>query len=207
MRALLLKELYTAKKLISVIIVGMLLSCEISWFFHDEKYIVGLLALFLASISDIIIFASDKSDWKKYSKVFPYTSAQTVSAKYIMSLIVLTAITSIYVLYRVIFINVTYSLYAYLLEEDALALFGAGLLSAGISLPLISKMGSIIGSLLAVSAKLSILIPSGIWMVFYLMMVEDSGYDYWLIVFAAVCFILFALSWLLSVKISEKENY
>lgn len=206
MKALLLKELYTTKKIIPVIIIGILLSCGLSAFMHDEKYIVGLFMLILSSVSIILIFNNDKSGWKSYSKIFPYTKAQMVSAKYITVIFTLAAITAIYVLYRVIFINVTYSLYAYLTPEDTLALFSAELLSAGITIPLMYLLGGTIGMIVSIYTKLNILVCSGIWLVFCLMIVEDSGYDYWLAVFAVICAVLFALSWPLSIKIYKKKN-
>lgn len=87
MKGLLLKDFYMAKKYCRFFLLLIVLFCVLPFTSSKENLFLVFYPNMLAAILPTTLLGYDeRSKWDRYSAVFPYTSAQIVSSKYLFGL-------------------------------------------------------------------------------------------------------------------------
>lgn len=205
MKGLLLKDWYMIASycrrylFIPVIFAAMIFLGENNLFFLFYPCILcGMIPVNL-------IAYDERSRWTQYSETLPYTRAQIVSSKYLISLFLQAAIT--------LCMSVTYgiktSINGFFLWSDILTtvliMFGVGALSCALCLPFIFKLGVEKGQFsyyvtIALMAALCVAVPR------VLQINVGADLDIPLALLSIVCMGFYALSWYLSIIFYRKRE-
>lgn len=201
MKGLLLKDFYMSVKYCRAFMLIIVVFIAISFFGDENTFFLSFPALIAGMIPVTLIAYEERCKWTVYSQTLPITRAQTVSSKYIVSLI---SIVAVIILATIVQAIRAANLGQFDIEGFAalmFALFAISLIVPGILLPLIFKFGSekgriayyiIIGIVCAATVFLRSETFSMIRMPSYLFIVIGAA--------------VFILSWFISIKVYEKRE-
>lgn len=91
MKGLLLKDLYMLRKYSASYILILVVFSAVSLFGDGNMFFTIYPVIFAGILPVNLLSYDEKSKWISYGMTFPYSRSQMVSAKYIMSLIILFA--------------------------------------------------------------------------------------------------------------------
>ncbi len=91
MKGLLLKDFYMVWKHFKIFFLIMLLFTSMSFFGGDNTFFACFPILLMASIPITLLAYDERSGWIKYCGALPYSTAQIVSEKYLIGLILQAA--------------------------------------------------------------------------------------------------------------------
>lgn len=91
MKGLLLKDFYMVWKHFKIFFLIMLLFTSMSFFGRDNTFFACFSILLMASIPITLLAYDERSGWTKYCGTLPYGTAQIVSEKYLIGLILQAA--------------------------------------------------------------------------------------------------------------------
>lgn len=159
----------------------------------------------LGSIMPVTLLAYDeKSKWQVYAETFPYTRKEIVTAKYLITLLYLTAfvlLSAVSQAVHMLCVAEEFSLSSYL--SVLLSLLAVGLVVPGITLPAVFKLGTEKGRMAYYGVVVAVCGLFGALGVMTDMNVAKIalGLREWLApVLLAAGTVIFAGSWMLSVK-------
>ena len=209
MKGLLMKDFYLIHKycrmylLIAVIFaVGYTVGDNIFMLFYP---------IVLGSIMPVTLLAYDeKSKWQVYAETFPYTRKEIVTAKYLITLLYLTAfvlLSAVSQAVHMLCVAEEFSLSSYL--SVILSLLAVGLVVPGITLPAVFKLGTEKGRMAYYGVVVAVCGLFGALGVMTDMNVAEIilGLREWLApVLLAAGIVVFAGSWMLSVKFYQERE-
>lgn len=91
MKGLLLKDFYMVWKHFKIFFLIMLLFTSLSFFGSDNTFFACFPILLMASVPITLLAYDERSGWTKYCGALPYSTAQIVSEKYLIGLILQAA--------------------------------------------------------------------------------------------------------------------
>lgn len=209
MKGLLMKDFYLIQKycrmylLIAVIfVVGYTVGDNIFMLFYP---------MVLGSIMPVTLISYDeKSKWQVYAEMFPYTRKEIVTAKYLITLFYLTVIILLSAVSQAVHMLRAaegFSVSSYL--SVILSLLAVGLIVPGITLPAVFKLGTEKGRMAYYGMVVVACGAFGALGVMTDMNVAEIvlGLREWLVpVLSAAGIVVFAGSWMLSVKFYQERE-
>lgn len=209
MKGLLLKDLYMAKKYGRIFLVCILVFLALSVFGSNSSFFMIYLMVFTSMLPVTLISYDERSRWDIYSDVFPWSRAQIVSSKYLMTLIL---VGGMWVLSALVQCVRTLRDPAVSWNEMSIilsALLVLGVFSSSMILPVIFKFGSEKGRIVYYAV---IIVVCGACAALSIISTEMNFriplfWLKWLPVFTiifAIC--IFAGSWMLSIRFYEKRE-
>ena len=141
MKGLLLKDLYMAVKYCRMPLLLAAVFMAVSFFSDTNLYFLFYPCMVCGMIPVTLLGYDENSRWLQYSRTMPYTSAQIVSAKYLMGLFAQLAMLLVTAVVQAIRMGMSGSFVfgEYLVLLMMLAVLS--LISSSISLPFIFKLG------------------------------------------------------------------
>lgn len=209
MKGLLLKDFYMAKRYCRLIGIVMLLCLVVSVIDMDNSFFMVYPIVFASIIPVTLISYDERSRWNIYSAIFPWSRSQVVSAKYLISFILIGMVWVLSILAQGIRILRDPSIRwddSFMMLSILLVL---GFLASSFILPIIFKLGVEKGRIayyaviVLVCAATAALSTAGV----ELNMNIPLFWIKWLpvlIIIAGIC--IFVCSWLLSVRFYEKRE-
>ena len=207
MKGLLLKDWYMAKKhcrMYPILTIGFLV---MSFFHRDNFFFVFYPSILCGMVAVNLLAYDEQGKWDVYSGTLPYTKAQLVSVKYLMSLLTQGAV----LLLAAVLQAVAMSRSGSFLLEEYLALLASlvmlSCLSTSLSLPFMFRFGVEKGRL-AYFVMVGAVCAGGMISgdVIAAALSKNTSPLTVMGVAAAVSVLLFALSWALSIKLYQKRE-
>lgn len=207
MKGLLLKEAYMIRRYCKAYLLLVIVFLSVSFFGNDNLFFVFYPCLFANLIPVALLSYDERSKWDQFCGTLPYTKAQQVSSKYVVSLliqIVIFMVTALAQAYRMVHTG-TFSWKVYLSLLTVLLFMSSLVIS--VTLPIMFKWGTekgriaysvMIGIICALSVMGSFLFAGGVCIRW------DSAVVLPLLAVSAVG--LFALSWQLSIAVYKKRE-
>lgn len=205
MKGLLLKDLYMSVKYCRVFFLAVICFIAVS-FFNDDMLFIVYPSLIAGIVPLSLISYEERDKWTQYSGTLPYTRAQIVTGKYLISLIYGIPIYVLSLLASIVraLLNDGFSLEN--MFNTAAFLLISNLLCPTVLLPFAFKFGAekgriafltFMGALFAMGA---ILVGAGFQTV-------ESVSEKWLsIVLCTVTVVLFLISWGISIRLFKKRE-
>lgn len=206
MKGLLLKDWYLGKKML-IAALFIIIIFDVAAVISDNNFFTVYPTVLAGMMPVTLISYDEKSSWSSYSLTMPYTRAQIVSAKYILTVIILAA--------SVIFLGIGLALRIGISGNfnhnnvfAALGLIAAsGAVLPGIMLPVIFKLGADRGRLVYF-----IIIVAISWGLSYVMEINERiNFNISAHTFGALLIltslIIMAVSWRLSIMFYEKRDF
>lgn len=206
MKGLLLKDFYMIGKYCRFFILMNLIFLVCSVMGEEYMFYAFFPSILLGILPMTLIAYDERSKWSVYGNIFPYSRAQMVSVKYVIALIGVGAATLITFIVQCLRMcqnsSVTWQ------EAGIIAMISGivGMINPSILLPFIFKYGVEKGRIIyyiglgGVSAA-SVMFFKGAKLLEVLQDVEGSLF---LVLLGVI--VLFALSWLLSIRIYQKKE-
>lgn len=206
MKGLLLKDFYMTVKYCKVIFLLDIVFIAAS-FFSSWSNITFLLfpVVFSGTISITLLSLDERCKWTSYSGALPYSSAQIVSTKYLLGLIVQAAIAL--VIFLVLLVRIGYPGGAEMNIGNAVVpvagMFVISLVSPALCLPFCFRFGTergrivyfvVVGAFVALTTQFVREVTIG-----------DKLYEYGAII-AGVLVVLYALSWIISIPLYKRRE-
>lgn len=205
MKGLLLKELFMIRKggiAFAILTGGFLFSAIVS----GEPYMLLIIPMFMSIMIFSFLNADEVSKWRQYSLVLPYGRKKIVSSKY-LTILILNVLSTLIVVSAYL-ISVTVGKAEFSAELLFILLIFSvivGLFYPSVILPLNYKFDT-------EKSRMIVFIASGIMgciSVFFVYGIKDIisifG-EYIPVIMLAAVILLFAGSWLLSMKIYDKKD-
>ncbi len=207
MKGLLLKDLYMIKKyckvylLVTVIFIALPLTSNNMYFVFYPCFICGMIPVNLLSYDE-------KSRWMQYSKTLPYTDCQIVSAKYLIGLMVQTAVLLITAISQALKMNINGTFQLKDFVVIMLMTLIVSTLFSSITLPFMFRFGVEKGRIIYLI--MIAVVCAGGFIVSDIFINSDiqnkTGLNYILPLLCLVNIILYALSWYLSSVLFRKRE-
>ena len=204
MKALLLKDFYVMKKYMRLFLLMMLLFLVFAAI-GDKTGFLNVYTVFLASaVSVSMLSYDDKFAWSSYSQTMPFTRSQMVSEKYLLTLIMSGTAILLTLLVKLPG-AVRSGMSGGEFGELAAALVCLGVVGPSLMLPVTFKYGMEKG-------RIAYLIIFGVMLVALVVLSDEENASLslqtgaFMSAAAAGALILFALSWLLSIRLYQRRE-
>lgn len=205
MKGLLLKDFYMTVKYCKMIFLLDFIFIAASFFSWRNITFLLFPVVFSGTISITLLSLEERCKWTSYSGSLPYSSAQIVSAKYLIGLIIQAAIS--FVIFLALLVRIGYLGGAEMNIGNAVVLvagmFVISLVSPALCLPFCFRFGTekgrivyyvVAGAFVALSTQFVRAVT-----------IDDKLYEYGAII-AGVLVVLYALSWIVSIPLYKRRE-
>ena len=207
MKGLLLKDWYVAKKhcrMYPILTIGFLV---LSFVQRDNYFFVFYPCILCGMLPVNLLAYDEQGKWDVYSGTLPYTKAQLVSVKYLMGLLTQAVVVAATAVFQMIAMHRygTFSMEEYLALLCTLVMLSC--LSNAISLPFMFRFGVEKGRL-AYLVMIGVVCAGGLISSDVMLAALEKNTSPLAIMGmgAAVSVLLYALSWVLSIKLYQKRE-
>lgn len=206
MKGLLLKDFYMVWKHFKLFFLMMLFFVAVSFFGNDNAFFAAFPTMMTGTIPITLLAYDERSGWTKYCGALPYSTAQIVSEKYLIGLILQTAAMAAGVI--ILFVRgffLTYSTYEI---QETITMIG-GVFITSLILPTVclpfslkygTEKGRMIFYLIIAAMAVVIMIGMDIGLNF---LVNNKNVAYIYALGIPVCYVL---SWLISISICKNKE-
>lgn len=206
MKGLLLKDYYMTLKYCRAFFFIVIVFFGVSVLGGDNPFFAIYPIIIVSMIPVTLLSYDEKNKWTLYGETFPYTRGQLVSAKYIVTLIAVCCVWTLSVMAQAMSGIFSDNLQMGILE--AAVMLAIGLVAPAVMLPIMFKFGTEKGRvfyylmiILLCGGYASIAINGPERFIMNILSVP------WFPCFlAAVCILIFALSWRLSIGFYRKRE-